>query len=122
MGVNERQQDPRERREDVVPSASVAVEVHIEELLLRGFNLCDRYAISDAAEHELKRLIVKGGFPGIAAGTMIERLDGGRFKVALGMKPAAVGKQLAQTLYRGMAPVLSKGRGAGSNQGSGRTK
>jgi hypothetical protein len=82
-----------------------SVELHIEELLLRGFNPHDRMAISDAVERELARLIVNGGIAGIGGEMAIERLDGGRFKVAPGMRPGAVGRQIAQTLYRGMSPA-----------------
>ncbi|HEX7288139.1 MAG TPA: hypothetical protein VF532_18275 [Candidatus Angelobacter sp.] len=121
--MNERQHDPGEQHADSAFSAPAGVELHIEELLLHGFNPNDRHAISDAVEHELTRLLVNGGISGIGAGTMVERLDGGRFKVAPGMKAGAVGKQLAQTLYRGMAPVAGKGPARGdAKPGSSRTK
>ena len=95
-------------RENTDPIAgSPSVELHIEELLLRGFNPHDRLAISDAVERELTRLIVNGGIAGIGAEAAIERLDGGRFKVAQGMRPGAVGRQIAQMLYRGMSPARS---------------
>ncbi|PYP84920.1 MAG: hypothetical protein DMG65_21615 [Candidatus Angelobacter sp. Gp1-AA117] len=98
MGMNE-----REHKHGMGPAPSV--ELHIEELLLRGFSPRDRFAISDAIEHELTRLIGNGGIAGINAGMAIQRLAGGRFKVAQGMRPGAVGRQIAQTLYRGITPA-----------------
>src|SRR5437660_12565937 len=105
MGVNEKQHahTTGKAQGDAAPN----VELHIEELLLHGFSPRDRFAISDALEHELTRLIIKGGISGIATGT-VARLEGGRFKVAQGMRPGAVGRQIAQTLYRGISPAKSE--------------
>jgi len=122
MGMNEKERGAEERQAQVPPGASGAVELHIEELLLHGFSPRDRYAIRDAVEHELTRLIVSGGLPCIAAETVIERLDGGRFKVAQDVKPGAAGKQLAQTLYRGMASVAGNGAAQGARPGNGKRK
>jgi hypothetical protein len=107
---------------EVHPAAAPNVELHIEELLLHGFNPRDRFAISDTVEHELTRLIGSGGLAGIASEITVERLDGGRFKAAPGMKPGAVGKQIAQTVYRGIAPAGSKGPARSAKPMNGRTK
>lgn len=120
MGVND-------ERKGLDAGEAPSVELHIEELLLRGFNPSDRFAISDAIERELARLIVKGGMTGIGAGKAIEHLDGGRFKIAPGMRPGAVGRQIAQTLYRGIGSPghprqAGTGRGIGSSQFASRKK
>jgi len=120
MGVNEKQHahTTGKAQGDAAPN----VELHIEELLLHGFSPRDRFAISDAIEHELTRLIGNSGIAGINAGKAIERLDGGRFKVAQGMRPGAVGRQIAQTLYRGISPAKSERASRAAKPMSGRTK
>ena len=80
------------------------VELHIEELLLRGFAPGDRYRIGDAMERELARLFAERGTPpSLARGGEIERLDGGAFEVAHGSKSETVGAQVAQTIYGGLS-------------------
>jgi hypothetical protein len=126
MGLDKKQRGVAERDArttgEVRPAAAPSVELHIEELLLHGFNPRDRFAIGDTVEHELTRLIGNGGLAGIASEITVERLDGGKFKAAPGMKPGAVGKQIAQTLYRGIAPAGSKGPARATKPVSGRTK
>jgi hypothetical protein len=79
------------------------VELHIEELVLRGFAPGDRYRIGDAMERELARLLAERGTPpSLARGSGIERLDGGAFEVAHGSKSEAVGVQVAQAIYGGL--------------------
>jgi hypothetical protein len=79
------------------------VELHIEELVLRGFAPGDRYCVGDAMERELARLLAERGTPpSLARGSGIERLDGGAFEVAHGSKSEAVGVQVAQAIYGGL--------------------
>jgi hypothetical protein len=80
------------------------VELHIEELLLRGFAPGDRYRIGEAVERELTRLIDEQGVPpSLARGSEIERLNGGAFKVASGSKPEAIGAQVARAVFGGLS-------------------
>jgi hypothetical protein len=80
------------------------VELHIEELVLRGFASGDRYRIGEAVERELARLLDEQGVPlSLAQGSEVERLDGGAFKVASGSKPEAIGAQVAQAIYGGLS-------------------
>ncbi len=80
------------------------VELHIEELVLRGFAPGDRYRIGDAMERELARLFDERGVPpSLARWSGIERLDGGAFEVAHGSKAEAVGVQVAQAIYGGLS-------------------
>lgn len=80
------------------------VELHIEELVLRGFAPGDRYRIGEAVERELARLFGEQGVPpSLARGSGIERLDSGAFEVAHGSKAEAVGVQVAQAIYGGLS-------------------
>jgi hypothetical protein len=82
-----------------------ALELHIEELVLRGFVPGDRASIGDAVQKELARLLTQQGLPGLAHGASIERVDGGSFQVAPGARGPAVGAQLARAVYRQLAPT-----------------
>ena len=80
------------------------VELHIEELVLRGFAPGDRYRIGEAVERELARLFDEQGVPpSLAQRSGIERLDGGAFEVAHGSKAERVGVQVAQAIYGGLS-------------------
>ncbi len=87
------------------PGVPATLELHIEELVLRGFAPSDRFRIGDAVERELARLIAKQGLTGLDTnGLSIDRLDGGTFKVAPGAKAQTVGAQVAQTVYQKISP------------------
>ena len=80
------------------------VELHIEELVLRGFAPGDRYRIGEAVEGELARLLDEQGVPlSLAQGSEVELLDGGAFEVAHGSKSERVGAQVAQAIYGGLS-------------------
>jgi hypothetical protein len=80
------------------------VELHIEELVLRGFAPGDRYRIGEAVERELARLFTEEGVPpSLARRSGIERLDGGAFEVAHGLKAEAIGVQVAQAVFGGLS-------------------
>jgi len=80
------------------------VELHIEELVLRGFAPGDRYRIGEAVERELARLLDEQSVPpSLAQGSEVAGLDGGAFEVAHGSKAEAVGIQVAQAVYGGLS-------------------
>jgi hypothetical protein len=80
------------------------VELHIEELVLRGFAPGERHRIGEAVERELVRLLDEHGVPpSLAQGIEVERLDGGAFEVAHGSKAEVVGVQVAQAIYGGLS-------------------
>jgi hypothetical protein len=103
----------------VAPRAS-AVELHIDELVLHGFTRADRFAVRDAIERELMRVIAERGVPGtIASPVTIERLDAGGFTAKADAKPQAIGGQTAAALYRGLSSPLSREqRGSTHDQGN----
>lgn len=79
------------------------IELHIEELVLRGFAPGDRYEIGAVVERELARLFAEQGVPvSLAKGGEIVHLNGGSFSVTRGSKPEVIGSQVAQSVYGGM--------------------
>jgi hypothetical protein len=66
------------------------IELHIEELVLHGFDPHQRHAIGDAVHGELARLLAAHGIP--SAGTVdVARLDGGSFALRPGARAAGEG-------------------------------
>jgi hypothetical protein len=83
------------------------IELHIEELVLHGFERRDRHAIADAFERELSRLFSEqlagqGLSPALAHNAGQESLDAGAIHLAPHTKPASIGAQLAQAVYGGL--------------------
>jgi hypothetical protein len=79
-----------------------AIELHIEELVLHGFEPGQRRAIAKAVEEALSMLLAERGLPpGWAEGAQIDRLDAGQFDVMHDTQPAGIGAQVAQALYAG---------------------
>lgn len=73
------------------------IELHIEDLVLRGFSALDREAISESVEKELTRLIETRGLN--AREISIDAIDAGRFKIAPGARPQTTGAQIARSIY-----------------------
>jgi len=85
------------------------LDLRIEELVLHGFAPIDRHQVAGAIECELARLLCEPGAHdwlrrGGGAHRDGHRLDAGSFIVPHGATPDAVGVQVAQAIYRGMAP------------------
>jgi hypothetical protein len=79
------------------------VELHIEELVLRGFAPGDRYRIAGAVERQLVHLLATGGVgPPLAQDGEVAHVDGGAFDVAPGSSAETVGGQVAQAVYGGL--------------------
>jgi hypothetical protein len=88
-------------------SASVrpcAIEVQVEELVLHGFALGDRYVIGEAIERELVRLLGEQAVPfSLRSENTTDELKPPTFKAAPGAKPPAIGRQIAQAVYEGFS-------------------
>jgi len=80
------------------------IELHIEELVLHGLALGDRYRIADAVQRELTRLFAaQGAPPSLAHNLESARLDVGSFKVAPEARGEAIGVQVAQAVHGGLS-------------------
>jgi hypothetical protein len=77
-----------------------AIEVQIDELVLRGFPRADRYAIGEALSQEIQRLLADAGKqPFLRQSTDRPVLDVGRVALAPNADPAAVGAQVGQAIH-----------------------
>ena len=80
------------------------IELHIEELVLRGFAPGDRYRIGEAVERELARLFAEqGALPSLTRGGSLAELNGGAFEMKPGFKAEAIGVRVAQAVYGGLS-------------------
>ncbi len=80
-----------------------AIELRIEELVLNGFPARDAHAIALAAERELARLLGERSLSeSLLRGAAPAHVDGGSFVIASGSGPAAIGAQIAASVYRGI--------------------
>lgn len=78
------------------------IEVHIEELVLHGFASGDRYAVADAVQQELARLLTAQGMSSELSGEH-NTIDAGAFEVRLGETGSVVGAEVAQAVYQGLS-------------------
>jgi hypothetical protein len=79
------------------------IELHIEELVLRGFAPGDCSRIGEAVQRELARLLADQGVPpALARGGEVARLDVGSFVMEAGAKPETVGTHLSRAVYGGL--------------------
>jgi hypothetical protein len=77
-----------------------AIEVQIDELVLRGFAHADRYAIGDALSSEIQRLLAGAGEqPFLRQSTDRPVLDAGQVALAPNADPAAVGARVGQAIH-----------------------
>ncbi len=76
------------------------IEVHIEELILHGFEPANRWQIGDALERELHKLLAAKGVPALWLSSP-ERIAAGTICSASLTKPAQAGAEIAGAAYRG---------------------
>ena len=90
------------RREghDAAPRQPGAIELHIDELVLEGFDARDRRAIADALQRELGQLLGEGG--GAWAPSAAERVDAGTVAVGRSAPARDVGAAVAAALLRAL--------------------
>jgi hypothetical protein len=77
-----------------------AIELHIDELVLEGFDARDRRAIADVLQRELGRLLAERGGPWTPSAA--ERIDAGAVAVARGVAARDVGAAVAAALLRAL--------------------
>ncbi len=81
-----------------------SIELHVGEVVLRGVASGDRHRIGQAMQRELARLFAEQGVPdGLVRGGHIERLEGGAFEMTPDSRAEAIGAQVAQAVYGGLA-------------------
>lgn len=79
------------------------VEVHIDELVLHGFAAGDRYAIAEAVQQELARLMGEGRLLQSGQNHLaLKQIDAGAFQIQDGSKANDKGSQIARSVFRGL--------------------
>lgn len=80
---------------------SDSIELHIEDLVLHGFDPCDRHRIGDAVERELDRLLRERGLdPSLVQEIELPTLDAGTFQITADARPEPTGHLIAQAIHR----------------------
>ncbi len=77
------------------------IELHIDELVLHGFDHGDGHRVGEAVEKELTRLLTEQGLP-VAESIDIERLDGGSCRFSPVCDARAVGRVVAESIHKGL--------------------
>ncbi|MFQ5603173.1 MAG: hypothetical protein ACE5HS_07885 [bacterium] len=76
------------------------LDLHIDELVLHGFEFCDGFEVRQAMQNELQRLFLNEGIsPNVAEAGQIDLLNAGAFEVPANSSARTVGFQIAQNLY-----------------------
>lgn len=76
------------------------IEVRIGELVIEGASPADRLRIGAAVERELARLVRDGGLgENLTTGGARDAMDAGSFTHAPQATPAALGGQVARSVY-----------------------
>lgn len=79
------------------------LDIHIEELVLHGFEPGDHEGIRAAVENELTRLFTTNGLPSFfRSNTSSHQIDGGEFVMTAGTKPHHLGNSIAGSVYKGI--------------------
>ena len=79
------------------------IKLHIDSLVLQGFNSADRGRIVAAMQQELTRLLAERGVPpSLGQGDSVAQVDGGQFQITPGDRAGAIGSRVAQHVYKGL--------------------
>lgn len=82
-------------------NTQASMQLRIEELVLHGFAPSDRYAIGNAVERELARLLGEQGAPiSLRSETAADEIRGATFNAAHNAKAPVIGQQIAQAVYK----------------------
>jgi hypothetical protein len=112
--MNFQRSDIRRQRSEL--NSQPSVELQIEELVLHGFPPSDRYLIGEAVEQELTQLIGEQGIPGsLRVEKALHEIRGAIFSSMPNEKPHAIGRQIAQAVYRGFSQPVAAGGDRGLN-------
>jgi len=81
------------------------INLHIERLVLDGVNIApgQRHLLQASVETELTRLLTDGGLaPSLAQGSALPNLSASDIQMT-GSNPIQLGRQIAQSVYGGIA-------------------
>ena len=79
------------------------IELHIEELILHGFEPGNHHAIGEAVESELERLLTEGGLAEeLTSGGEVPSIHADKINLASRESPVRLGHQIAKSVYGGI--------------------
>ncbi len=85
------------------------IELHINELVLYGFERGDRYRIGEALQQELLRQLSEQGLAqGLLQQGHAPRLDAGAIQLQQGDHAETIGRQVAQAVYASVSGEPSR--------------
>jgi hypothetical protein len=89
------------------------IVIEIDELVLHGLPPGGRYRIGEAVQAELARILGERGLPGAWTEGAAPLLDGGSFNVASGLPATAIGRGVAEAVYRTVTDMPGNPGGIG---------
>jgi hypothetical protein len=99
------------------------IALYIDQLMMEGLQPSDRYQFGNAFQTELTRLLAEHGMPTNLSGSAeLERLAAGTISITTAPRPATLGRQVAEAVYRGIGQIEAGGSNSsgptnGSNRG-----
>lgn len=78
---------------------AMKISLHIDELVLHGLDPHDRWAVAEAVQRELARLLSERGLAGVRESIDVPRLDAGTITFGPKSRGAAVGHPIAAALH-----------------------
>lgn len=81
----------------------MTIHLHIEQLVLDGLQVDNRRALQSAIQNELTRRITEGGLSSeLRSNAAVPSLNGGVINFGHDRRPATLGHQIANAVYRGI--------------------
>jgi hypothetical protein len=93
------------------------IHLHIDELVLHGFDSADRLRIADALQRELHVLVSRHGLPALWQSGP-ERIDAGVIRMSGVQAAAFTGTQIARAIHSSDQPVPTVEQGKGPSIGN----
>ena len=89
-------------------SSQQDIAFHIDQLMLEGLPPSDRYQFGNAVQTELERLLAQKGMPpNLTSSAELEQLAAGTILITAAPRPATIGRQVAEAVYRGIGQISS---------------
>ena len=84
------------------------INLHIEELILNGFDPTDHYRIGDAVQGELSKLLEESGYVP-TSDSEVPDMSAPVIRMAEHADPCTVGREVARSVFRSL-PIASQRR------------
>jgi len=89
------------------------VQLRIEQLTIEGIRHSDRHIFAASVQEGLQRLLNNGGMPRrLTAPIQSDQSQAPTIAIVAGARPQAIGRQVADAVYRSLVPTNAGARGA----------